>query len=128
MAQINTVRGPVDTSQLGATLMHEHVFVLSTEIMQNYPEAWGDEEQRISDAVNRLNELHATALYWIDHYRIVNSRHRTAKAPAHFASANLPAEPALAKPDVDDVKLLLTEFAKRDRKDPAAPKHAPVAA
>lgn len=65
MAQINTVRGPVDTSQLGATLMHEHVFVLSTEIMQNYPEAWGDEEQRISDAVNRLNELHATGVQTI---------------------------------------------------------------
>ena len=65
MAQINTVRGPVDTSQLGPTLMHEHVFVLSTEIMQNYPEAWGDEEQRISDAVNRLNELHATGVQTI---------------------------------------------------------------
>ncbi|MFN7947387.1 MAG: phosphotriesterase-related protein [Blastocatellia bacterium] len=58
MAQISTVRGPVDSAQLGATLMHEHVFVLSTEIMLNYPEAWGDEDQRISDAVTRLNELY----------------------------------------------------------------------
>jgi len=57
MAQINTVKGTIDTSQLGSTLMHEHVFVLSPEIMQNYPEVWGDEEERISDAINRLNEL-----------------------------------------------------------------------
>src|SRR5262245_1174927 len=57
MLTINTVRGPVETSALGTTLMHEHVFVLSTEIMQNFPEAWGDEEQRIADAVRRMNEL-----------------------------------------------------------------------
>ena len=37
--------------------MHEHVFVLDTEILQNYPEEWGTEEKRITDAVNRLNEL-----------------------------------------------------------------------
>jgi phosphotriesterase-related protein len=37
--------------------MHEHIFVLSTEIMQNYPESWGDEESRITDAITRLNAL-----------------------------------------------------------------------
>jgi phosphotriesterase-related protein len=57
MAQVNTVRGPVDTAQLGATLMHEHVFVLSTEIMQNFPGDWGDEEKRVAQAIARLNEL-----------------------------------------------------------------------
>ncbi len=59
MVSINTVSGAVDVSQLGVTLMHEHIFVLSTEIMQNFPEAWGDEEQRIADAVARMNELKA---------------------------------------------------------------------
>jgi phosphotriesterase-related protein len=59
MPPINTVRGPVDTSQLGVTLMHEHVFVLSPEIMQNYPEGWGDEEKRVNDAIARLTELKA---------------------------------------------------------------------
>src|ERR1017187_2223482 len=54
---VNTVRGPIDSAQLGVTLMHEHIFVLSTEIMLNYPEAWGDEERRIQEAVARLNEL-----------------------------------------------------------------------
>ena len=57
MPQVNTVRGPIDTAQLGVTLMHEHVFVLSPEIMQNYPEGWGDEEKRVADAIARLNEL-----------------------------------------------------------------------
>jgi len=28
-------------SDLGVTLMHEHVFLMTTEIMQNYPEDWG---------------------------------------------------------------------------------------
>ena len=59
MPQINTVRGPIDTGALGVTLMHEHVFVLSTEIMQNFPEGWGDEERRVGDAIARLNELKA---------------------------------------------------------------------
>src|SRR5690348_15461733 len=59
MAQVQTVRGPVDSSQLGTTLMHEHVFVLDTEILQNYPEEWGSEEERIADAITRLNELKA---------------------------------------------------------------------
>jgi len=39
--------------------MHEHVFVLDTEILQNYPEEWGGEAPRIADAVSRLNQLHA---------------------------------------------------------------------
>jgi phosphotriesterase-related protein len=37
--------------------MHEHVFVLSTEIKENFPEDWGDEEQRVADAVERLRNL-----------------------------------------------------------------------
>lgn len=59
MALVNTVRGPIDSAQLGVTLMHEHVFVLSTEIMQNFPEPWGDEEKRVTDAITRLNQLKA---------------------------------------------------------------------
>jgi phosphotriesterase-related protein len=57
MAQISTTKGPIDSSQLGVTLMHEHVFVLDTEIVQNYPEEWGAEEKRVADAIARLNEL-----------------------------------------------------------------------
>jgi len=57
MAQVQTVRGAIDTSTLGPTLMHEHVFVLDTEIQQNYPEEWGTEDKRVADAVTRLNDL-----------------------------------------------------------------------
>ena len=56
MAEVQTVRGPVDTASLGRVLMHEHVFVLSEEIRQNYPSYW-DEEERVADAVTRLREL-----------------------------------------------------------------------
>ena len=62
MAEIQTVRGPIDSSELGATLMHEHVFVLSTEIKENFPEPWGEEERRVADAIARLNELKAAGI------------------------------------------------------------------
>ena len=39
--------------------MHEHVFIMTTEISQNYPEGWGDEAKRVADAIVRLNELKA---------------------------------------------------------------------
>jgi phosphotriesterase-related protein len=54
---LNTARGAIDTADLGVTLMHEHVFILSPEITDNYPEVWGDEAKREADAVARLNEL-----------------------------------------------------------------------
>src|SRR6478736_7352569 len=37
--------------------MHEHVFIMTTEIMENYPEGWGDGAKREADAIVRLNEL-----------------------------------------------------------------------
>jgi phosphotriesterase-related protein len=58
MALVETVRGPVDTGALGTTLMHEHVFVLSAEIRENYPAGW-DEDQRVDDAITKLNALSA---------------------------------------------------------------------
>ncbi len=55
MAQVNTVRGPVDGSQLGRTLMHEHIFVLSPEI-EKTAEEW-DEAAEQARAVTKLREL-----------------------------------------------------------------------
>ena len=57
MPNVNTVRGSIESAQLGTTLMHEHVFILTPEIAQNFPKDWGDEEQRIADAITRMNEL-----------------------------------------------------------------------
>jgi phosphotriesterase-related protein len=59
VSEVNTARGAIDTADLGATLMHEHVFIMTTEIALNYPDAWGDEEKRVADAIARLNELKA---------------------------------------------------------------------
>jgi phosphotriesterase-related protein len=65
MSTIQTVRGPIDSSQLGVTLMHEHIFVLSPEIIQNYPEVWGDEDSRVTDAVARMNELYSRGVHTV---------------------------------------------------------------
>ncbi len=42
--------------------MHEHVFVLTPDVQQNYPDEWGDEDARIADAVAKLSELAATGV------------------------------------------------------------------
>ena len=63
MAQINTVLGPIEPEQLGRTLMHEHVFVLSPEV-EKWPvgkgldgcEEW-DEEASFAEAIEKLREL-----------------------------------------------------------------------
>jgi phosphotriesterase-related protein len=55
---VHTVKGPVSVADLGATLMHEHVFVLGDEIRQNYPDypsTW-DEEARVADAITQLRQ------------------------------------------------------------------------
>ncbi len=59
MAQVQTVLGPVDSAELGRTYMHEHVFVLTPDVQQNYPEEWGDEDTRVADAVAKLTALAA---------------------------------------------------------------------
>jgi phosphotriesterase-related protein len=56
MVAVPTVRGPVDSTALGQTLMHEHVFVLSPDVQLNYPDEW-DEEARVADAITRLTAL-----------------------------------------------------------------------
>jgi phosphotriesterase-related protein len=61
MAQVETIRGPVDVASLGTTLMHEHVFVLSEEIRQNYPAGW-DEDLRVTHAAARLNKARARGI------------------------------------------------------------------
>jgi phosphotriesterase-related protein len=57
MPSVETVRGPVDVDDLGTTLMHEHVFVLSPDVMQNYGDEYWDEEVRVADAIEKLRRL-----------------------------------------------------------------------
>jgi phosphotriesterase-related protein len=56
VGQVQTALGPVDADSLGVTLMHEHVFILSTEVQRNWPTGW-DEERAVAEAVVRLTEL-----------------------------------------------------------------------
>ncbi|PBC43568.1 phosphotriesterase-related protein [Rhodococcus sp. ACPA4] len=65
MAQVETVRGSIDTSALGRTYMHEHIFILNTEMQQNFPEEWGDEDDRVADAVAKLRALAAQGVQTI---------------------------------------------------------------
>ena len=62
MPEIQTARGPIDAEQLGRVLMHEHVFIISPEMKDNVPEDWGDEDDRVADAVGRLNALKAVGI------------------------------------------------------------------
>ena len=65
MASVETVRGSVELGNLGQTLMHEHLFVLSTEHVQNYGSSWWDEEARVADAIAKLNSLYAKGIHTI---------------------------------------------------------------
>jgi phosphotriesterase-related protein len=61
MPTVETVRGPVDVGALGPTLMHEHVFILEPEALQNYGHVWGrgywDEDVRVADAIEKLQAV-----------------------------------------------------------------------
>jgi len=63
---VDTVRGPVDVAGLGPTLMHEHVFVLQPEALQNYGHVWGpsywNEDLRVADAIDKLRALRAAGI------------------------------------------------------------------
>ena len=62
MAAVDTVRGPVELDALGVTLMHEHVFVLTPDVMQNYGHEWWDEDVRVADAIKKLGKLKAAGV------------------------------------------------------------------
>jgi phosphotriesterase-related protein len=61
VATVETVRGPVELDALGPTLMHEHVFVMQPEPLQNFGAVLGggywDEEERVADAIAKLRRL-----------------------------------------------------------------------
>lgn len=56
MGQVETVRGPIDTAELGPTLMHEHVFVLTADVQANLPQPF-DEDARVAEAAAKLRAL-----------------------------------------------------------------------
>src|SRR5664280_2244761 len=54
---VETARGPIAASELGHTLMHEHVFIEDMEVRRNYPTTWGDDGARMTSAILKFNEL-----------------------------------------------------------------------
>lgn len=66
MSDVETVRGAVPVESLGRTLMHEHVFVLDPEALQNYSLAYGpaywDEDARVEDAIAKLQAVRAAGI------------------------------------------------------------------
>jgi phosphotriesterase-related protein len=61
MATINTARGPLDTANLGFTLMHEHVFNRSPGVFEAWPHLW-DPKAEIERAVATFRELKANGV------------------------------------------------------------------
>src|SRR4051812_19627993 len=60
--EIPTARGDtIRSDQLGAVLMHEHIFLSDPDMELNYPTAW-DEQERIADAVRQFRELKARGI------------------------------------------------------------------
>jgi len=73
MTTVETVRGGIETSALGTTLMHEHVFVLSPEVFQAAFQRGGTalesgDVAAANDMVNLagevVGELHQPSLAW----------------------------------------------------------------
>lgn len=56
MATVHTVRGPLDSSELGRVLVHEHIFVVGEEYRINYQDDW-DEDSQVNQAAKDLSEL-----------------------------------------------------------------------
>ena len=63
MATVETVRGPVDVNKLGPTLMHEHMFIMQPEALQNYghasARATGTSRTRLDDAIAQAGRASA---------------------------------------------------------------------
>jgi phosphotriesterase-related protein len=53
---VDTMTGPVATSDLGFTLMHEHIIVQSEGVARNFPSVW-DEQAQLDEAVETLTTL-----------------------------------------------------------------------
>jgi phosphotriesterase-related protein len=61
MAQIQTLRGPIDSGALGRVLIHEHIFLMDMEYTYNYRQDFFADET-ITKAAARLNALKASGI------------------------------------------------------------------
>ena len=52
MTTVPTVRGDIDSAQLGMTLMHEHVVTVTAEVARDYPDlSWTDDKEGVLRSV-----------------------------------------------------------------------------
>ncbi len=61
LESVPTVRGQVAADDLGLTLTHEHLFVLSQEFQSNFPDLW-DADEGIRSAVAQLGRAFAVGV------------------------------------------------------------------
>lgn len=61
MSQVQTLRGPIDSSALGRVLIHEHIFLMDMEYTYNYRQDFFAEET-VTKAAKRLNALKASGI------------------------------------------------------------------
>lgn len=61
MPTVQTAKGPVEVADLGRTLMHEHVFVMTPDSQTQWSDEF-DEETQVAGAIDKLNELAATGI------------------------------------------------------------------
>lgn len=55
MPTVNAVSGPIDTTDLGFTLMHEHIIVQSPGVKENFPVA--DRAAEIASAIRKVKDV-----------------------------------------------------------------------
>ncbi len=56
MPTINTLAGPLDTSDMGRTLIHEHIAIRTPGVAENWPDLW-DENACVESAREKLGAL-----------------------------------------------------------------------
>jgi phosphotriesterase-related protein len=61
MARVETARGSVECSELGATLMHEHIVTRSPGVQENWPHLW-DRPAILGLAERKMADLHARGI------------------------------------------------------------------
>jgi phosphotriesterase-related protein len=73
VAAVSSVRGPIDTADLGRTLMHEHLMINSSGIAENWP-ALFDEDAYFRAAEQGLKQREAIEMDTL--VDVTNARYR----------------------------------------------------
>ena len=55
---VNTVLGPMETSEMGRTLMHEHAVCFDIALKKAFGKKWVDEDAAIELIVKELSLIH----------------------------------------------------------------------